>query len=142
MTTMQRILTRAPRLTRAYATPTLDYHQTVKKERASPTNGDAKAISRASERPKWSELNVKGKVKRSTVNTSNFGVIVFGLGIFSAIAYLLSEELLFPDSSTKAFSQALDKISQHEECITALGTSIKGYGEASSNRMARNRRVA
>ncbi len=59
----------------------------------------------------------------------------------SAIVYYIGSELFGSQSSTSIFSNAVDRIRDHEELVEILGKPIKGHGEPSRNSRRRNRRI-
>lgn len=73
--------------------------------------------------------------------TVNIGVIITGVALTSAIVYYIGSELFGSQSSTSIFSNAVDRIREHEELKSILGTPIKGHGEPSRNSRRRNRRI-
>lgn len=77
----------------------------------------------------------------ATKTTVNLGVIVAGVALTGTIVYYIGSELFGSDSATSIFSDAVDKIRQHEELVSVLGQPIKGHGEASRNSRRRNRRI-
>ncbi|KNA16722.1 hypothetical protein SOVF_086580 isoform B [Spinacia oleracea] len=66
-------------------------------------------------------------------------VILAGLGIAAAAAYGVFKELIFEPKEYKIFSKALDKIKNDGQVRVRIGSPIKGYGQESRNRAARQR---
>ncbi|KAJ8448350.1 hypothetical protein Cgig2_021978 [Carnegiea gigantea] len=66
-------------------------------------------------------------------------VILAGLGIAGAAAYAVFKELIFEPKEYKVFSKALERIQNDSEVRVRIGSPIKGYGQESRNRAARQR---
>lgn len=92
----------------------------------------------------WSELSTGEKAARSTQQSFNFVFVSAGAIGLCAVSYLLYQELLAPDSKTRQFNKAVDRIKADPECRKLLGPSsqIKAYGEPSSSKWARARPLA
>ncbi|KAF5384726.1 hypothetical protein D9757_006216 [Collybiopsis confluens] len=61
-------------------------------------------------RKKWADLSTGGKFKRTTAQTSNLLVIVFGAGLTAVLLYAVGSELISKNSPTSLYSQACDRI--------------------------------
>ncbi|KAI7904324.1 TIM21-domain-containing protein [Cokeromyces recurvatus] len=90
----------------------------------------------------WSELSTPQKVVRASKTTVNVGVILTGVALTSAIVYYVGSELFSSQSTTSIFSNAVDRIRDHEGIVSVLGEPIKAHGEPSRNGRRRNRRIA
>lgn len=77
----------------------------------------------------------------ATKVSANIGLILAGTAITGTILYYVGSELFGTQSSTHIFSDALERVRQHEELSSMLGSPIKGHGEPSRSRMRRNRRI-
>ncbi|KMS95716.1 hypothetical protein BVRB_005610 isoform A [Beta vulgaris subsp. vulgaris] len=66
-------------------------------------------------------------------------VILAGLGIAAAAGYGVFKELILEPKEYKIFSKALDKIQNDSQVRVRIGSPIKGYGQESKNRAARQR---
>lgn len=66
-------------------------------------------------------------------------VILAGLGIAAAAAYGVFKELIFEPKEYKIFSKALEKIQNDSQVRVRIGSPVKGYGQESRNRAARQR---
>lgn len=73
--------------------------------------------------------------------TVNVGVILAGVTLTSTIVYYIGSELFGSQSATSIFSDAVDRIRNHEELVSVLGEPVKGHGEPSRNSRRRNRRI-
>ncbi|RHZ90294.1 hypothetical protein Glove_1g27 [Diversispora epigaea] len=89
----------------------------------------------------WSELSAGEKVIGAAKVTSNFSIIVIGIGIFGIVSYFVITELFGPSSSTKVFSESLDKIRNNDECQKVLGLPMTGQGIPHQGSRLRARRV-
>ncbi|CAO3695440.1 unnamed protein product [Umbelopsis ramanniana] len=89
----------------------------------------------------WKDLTAPQKVVAATKTSANIGLILAGAAVTGTILYYVGSELFSSQSSTHIFSDALDRVRQHEELSAMLGTPIKGHGEPSRSRSRRNRRI-
>lgn len=89
----------------------------------------------------WKDLTAPQKVVAATKVSANIGLILAGTAITGTILYYVGSELFGTQSSTHIFSDALERVRQHEELSSMLGSPIKGHGEPSRSRMRRNRRI-
>ncbi|KAJ2956758.1 hypothetical protein NQZ79_g7419 [Umbelopsis isabellina] len=89
----------------------------------------------------WKDLTTPQKVVAATKTSVNMGLIAAGVAVTGTILYYVGSELFGSQSSTHVFSNALDRVRQHEELSAILGTPIKGHGEPSRSRGRRNRRI-
>ncbi|KAF8225845.1 hypothetical protein L208DRAFT_1304761 [Tricholoma matsutake] len=60
--------------------------------------------------PKWSELNIGGKVMRTTARTTNLTVILLGAGFSALLIYSLVTELFSKNSPTVLYGDACERI--------------------------------
>lgn len=58
-----------------------------------------------------------------------------------AIGYAIVSELFGSNSDTHVFGDALEKVRNNEKLADIFGTPVKGYGEPSSSKRRRNRRI-
>lgn len=71
---------------------------------------------------------------------ASYGIVILaGLGIAGAAAYAVFKELIFEPKEYKVFSKALERIQNDSEVRVRIGSPIKGYGQESRNRAARQR---
>ncbi|XP_074287365.1 putative mitochondrial import inner membrane translocase subunit TIM21 isoform X1 [Silene latifolia] len=66
-------------------------------------------------------------------------VIIAGLGVAAIAAYAVVKELLLEPKEYKIFNKALDRIQNDSQVRVRIGSPIKGYGQESRNRSARQR---
>ncbi|XP_010540225.1 PREDICTED: probable mitochondrial import inner membrane translocase subunit TIM21 isoform X2 [Tarenaya hassleriana] len=66
-------------------------------------------------------------------------VILAGLGVAGAAGYAVFKELLFQPKEYKIFDKALKRIQDDSQVRVRIGSPIKGYGQESRNRAARQR---
>ncbi|GAB4857972.1 mitochondrial import inner membrane translocase subunit tim21 [Ancistrocladus abbreviatus] len=66
-------------------------------------------------------------------------IILVGLGIAAAAAYGVFKELIFQPKEYKVFSKALERVQNDSQVRVRIGSPIKGYGQESRNRAARQR---
>ncbi|XP_021749673.1 probable mitochondrial import inner membrane translocase subunit TIM21 [Chenopodium quinoa] len=66
-------------------------------------------------------------------------VILAGLGIAAVAAYGVFKELIFEPKEYKVFNKALDRIQNDSQVRVRIGSPVKGYGQESRNRAARQR---
>lgn len=59
---------------------------------------------------KWSELNTRGKVVRTTARASNLVVILFGAGLSAVLIYALTSEMFSKNSPTVLYGKACELI--------------------------------
>ncbi|KAJ1981692.1 mitochondrial import inner membrane translocase subunit tim21 [Dimargaris verticillata] len=78
----------------------------------------------------------------ATKTAINVVVIATGLVILGGVPYLLFSDLVGSEGHMKWFSDALQRVRHSPDAIQLVGTPIKGYGDPSSSRMARNRPIA
>ncbi|OAX84706.1 hypothetical protein ACJ72_00927 [Emergomyces africanus] len=92
----------------------------------------------------WGELSTKEKAARATQQSANFLIIVIGAVMTGTVFTLLYKEVFAPDSKTRNFNRAADRIKEDPKCIELLGDSkkIRAYGETSWNKWTRNRPIA
>ncbi|KAH8835428.1 TIM21-domain-containing protein [Flagelloscypha sp. PMI_526] len=94
--------------------------------------------------PKWKDLNTKGKVFRSTVNTTNFIVILVGASLCCVLFYSLTSELFSPNSPTVLYGDACDRLEGSSRVKKYLSGSLSFHTEPPSSLRPRhrNRQVA
>jgi mitochondrial import inner membrane translocase subunit TIM21 len=97
----------------------------------------------------WSQLTLGEKAARTTQQAFNLGVILLGVGLTGAIAYVLYLEVFSTDSKTAVFNRAADRVRKDPKCLELLAgrgghtrREIRAYGEPSWSRWARNRMIA
>lgn len=66
-------------------------------------------------------------------------VILVGLGIAAAAAYAVFKELIFQPKEYKIYGKALARVQDDSQVRVRIGSPIKGYGQESRNRAARQR---
>ncbi|PGH16737.1 hypothetical protein AJ79_01610 [Helicocarpus griseus UAMH5409] len=129
-------------LPRYYATQS-SLGGTSPSSKAGPTR---KQVTIASDdgRIRWGELSKREKAARATQQSGNFLIIVIGAVMTGAVFTLLYKEVFAPDSKTRNFNRAVDRIKEDPQCIELLGDSkkIRAYGETSWNKWTRNRPIA
>ncbi|CAG8514631.1 18632_t:CDS:2 [Acaulospora morrowiae] len=75
-------------------------------------------------------LSVGQKVVSTVKVTTNFSIIIIGIGLFGVILYIILTELFGSSGITKTFNESLEKIRSNPECQKILGTPMKGYGHS------------
>ncbi|ODH12835.1 hypothetical protein ACO22_07868 [Paracoccidioides brasiliensis] len=95
-------------------------------------------------RVRWGELSKREKAARATQQSANFLIIVIGAVMTGTVFTLLYKEVFAPDSKTRNFNRAADRIKEDSRCIELLGdkNKIRAYGETSWNKWTRNRPIA
>ncbi|GAB2258325.1 hypothetical protein Droror1_Dr00014485 [Drosera rotundifolia] len=74
------------------------------------------------------------------VEGASYGfIILLGIGIAAAAAYGVLKELVFQPKEYKVFSKALERVQNDYQVKVRIGTPIKGFGQDSRNRAARQR---
>ncbi|XP_059633885.1 probable mitochondrial import inner membrane translocase subunit TIM21 [Cornus florida] len=66
-------------------------------------------------------------------------VILAGLGVAAAAGYAVFKELIFQPKEYKIFGKALDRVQNDSQVRVRIGSPVKGYGQESRNRAARQR---
>ncbi|KAI8804275.1 TIM21-domain-containing protein [Cladochytrium replicatum] len=89
----------------------------------------------------WREMNLLQKSVEVVKRFGYAGVILFGLCAFGVAGYHLTTELLSPSSATAIYSDALEKIKEHEEIKNTLGAPLIGHGSGRRHRLT-SREVA
>nr|CAG8567329.1 4764_t:CDS:2 [Entrophospora candida] len=69
---------------------------------------------------KFDELSFKQKVVGATKVTTYLGVIMVGVGVFVVIIYYIYTEIFGPESSTRVFGDALDKVRADIEALSKI----------------------
>jgi len=98
----------------------------------------------------WKQLSVGEKAARTTQQSFNLGLILLGVGLTGAVAYILYLEVFSTDSKTAVFNRAADRVRKDPTCLSLLAgeggmhtkREISAYGEPSWSRWARNRTIA
>ncbi|KAL1982716.1 hypothetical protein VTN96DRAFT_967 [Rasamsonia emersonii] len=95
-------------------------------------------------RLRWSELSGKEKVARATQQSFNFMLVVIGAVMTGGVFTFLYLDVFSPNSKTRLFNKAVERIKEDPRCTALLGDSkqIKAYGESTWNKWARNRPIA
>ncbi|KAF9348591.1 mitochondrial import inner membrane translocase subunit tim21 [Mortierella sp. NVP85] len=99
------------------------------------------ALAHSTERKQWKDLTTPEKVVTATKTTTNYAVIAAGVVLVGAIGYAIVSELFGSNSDTHIFGDALEKVRHNEKLADVLGSPVKGYGEPSSSKRRRNRRI-
>ncbi|XP_057534677.1 probable mitochondrial import inner membrane translocase subunit TIM21 [Amaranthus tricolor] len=74
-----------------------------------------------------------------TEGASYTAVILVGLGVAAAAGYAVFKELIFEPKEYKVFSKALEKVQNDSQVKVRIGSPVKGYGQETRNRAARQR---
>ncbi|KMU78329.1 import inner membrane translocase subunit tim-21 [Coccidioides immitis RMSCC 3703] len=95
-------------------------------------------------RVRWGELSGREKAARATQQSVNFLVILVGAVMTGGVFTFLYMDVFAPDSKTRQFNRAVERIKDDPKCIEVLGDpkKIRAYGEASWNKWTRNRPIA
>nr|KMM69381.1 import inner membrane translocase subunit tim-21, mitochondrial [Coccidioides posadasii RMSCC 3488] len=95
-------------------------------------------------RVRWGELSGREKAARATQQSVNFLVILAGAVMTGGVFTFLYMDVFAPDSKTRQFNRAVERIKDDPKCIEVLGDpkKIRAYGEASWNKWTRNRPIA
>jgi len=88
---------------------------------------------------KWSELDGKGKVLRTTQRTTNLTVILLGAGLTAILAYALSSELFARNSPTVLYGEACKRIQVSEEISQSLPGKLTFHNNPPSTVRPRHR---
>ncbi|KAF9939764.1 mitochondrial import inner membrane translocase subunit tim21 [Modicella reniformis] len=83
----------------------------------------------------------QSNIATATKTTTNYAVIATGVVLVGAIGYAIISELFGSNSDTHIFGNALEKVRNDVKLQDIFGSSIKGYGEPSSSKRRRNRRI-
>lgn len=95
-------------------------------------------------RIRWGELSTREKAARATQQSVNFVVVLVGVIMTGGVFTFLYLDVFAPDSKTRQFNRAVDRIKDDPKCVEVLGDpkKIRAYGEASWNKWTRNRPIA
>ncbi|KAJ5474469.1 hypothetical protein N7475_004035 [Penicillium sp. IBT 31633x] len=95
-------------------------------------------------RVRWGDLSGGEKVARATQQSFNFVIVLAGVVLTGGVFTLFYLEVLSPNSRTRQFDVAVDRIKDSPECIKLLGDrrEIKAYGEKTGSKWAHNRPIA
>ncbi|KAG2023853.1 hypothetical protein CC2G_001460 [Coprinopsis cinerea AmutBmut pab1-1] len=89
--------------------------------------------------PKWSELDTKGKVLRTTARTTNLTVILLGAGLSVLLIYSLTSELFSKNSATVIYGEACDKIRNSPKIAKYLNGPLTFHNNPPSASRPRHR---
>ncbi|PON29450.1 mitochondrial import inner membrane translocase subunit TIM21 [Trichoderma gamsii] len=91
----------------------------------------------------WSELSAAEKAARATQQSYNFGMIIVGLVATCGVAYFLWSDVFSPESKTRQFNRAVDKIKKDHRCLELLGDAnkISAHGDETFNKWRRARPI-
>ncbi|WEW59818.1 mitochondrial import inner membrane translocase subunit tim21 [Emydomyces testavorans] len=113
---------------------------------ASSTTPTRKQITVSSDdgRIRWGELSRREKAARATQQSVNLLIILVGAIMTGGVFTFLYMDVFAPDSKTRHFNRAVDRIKDDAKCVEVLGNpkKIRAYGEASWNKWTRNRPIA
>ena len=95
-------------------------------------------------RVQWKNLTTGEKAARTTQQTFNFGIVLAGAVGTGFVIYFLYQEVFAPDSKTRIFNQAVDRVRGDARALELLGSgkTIRAYGEPTQNKWTRNRPLA
>ncbi|KAM0465571.1 hypothetical protein ACHAPV_001623 [Trichoderma viride] len=91
----------------------------------------------------WSELSAAEKAARATQQSYNFGMIIVGLVATCGVTYFLWTDVFSPESKTRQFNRAVDKIKKDHRCLELLGNAnkISAHGDETFNKWRRARPI-
>ncbi|KAF5337035.1 hypothetical protein D9611_003212 [Ephemerocybe angulata] len=89
--------------------------------------------------PKWSELDTKGKVFRTTARTTNLGVILLGAGLSALLIYSLTSELFSKNSATVLYGEACERIKASPKIYKYLNPPLTFHNDPPSSIRPRHR---
>ncbi|RXW14542.1 hypothetical protein EST38_g11313 [Candolleomyces aberdarensis] len=89
--------------------------------------------------PKWSELDTKGKVLRTTARTTNLGVILVGAGLSALLIYSLTSELFSKNSATVLYGDACERIKASPKVAKYLNGPLTFHNNPPSSIRPRHR---
>ncbi|KAF9414591.1 hypothetical protein BGZ94_000336 [Podila epigama] len=99
------------------------------------------ALAHTTEKKQWKDLSTPEKVVHATKTTTNYTVVAAGAVLIGVIGYAIVSELFGSNSDTHIFGDALERVRSNEKLQEIIGTPMKGYGEPSSSKRRRNRRI-
>jgi len=88
---------------------------------------------------KWSELSAGGKVLRTTVRTTNLGVILLGAGLSALLIYCLTSELFSTNSPTVIYGDACERIKSSPRIAKYLNSPLTFHNNPPSALRPRHR---
>ncbi|KAL1975801.1 hypothetical protein VTN31DRAFT_4193 [Thermomyces dupontii] len=93
---------------------------------------------------KWAELSGREKVARATQQSFNFLLVALGVVMTGGVCTFLYLDVFSPNSKTRQFDIAVDRIRNDPRCTTLLGEGkkIAAYGESTWSKWVRNRPIA
>ncbi|KMZ55933.1 putative Import inner membrane translocase subunit tim21, mitochondrial,putative, partial [Zostera marina] len=83
--------------------------------------------------------NIPEKPVTFTEGASYSIIILAGFGVAAAAAYAVFKELIFQPKEYKIFGKALARVQNDSQVRVRIGSPVKGYGQESMNRAARQR---
>ncbi|KAL6896468.1 TIM21 domain-containing protein [Trichoderma evansii] len=91
----------------------------------------------------WSELSAAEKAARATQQSYNFGMIIVGLIATGGVTYFLWTDVFSPESKTRQFNRAVDRIKKDHRCLELLGDAnkISAHGDETFNKWRRARPI-
>ncbi|PTB45499.1 mitochondrial import inner membrane translocase subunit tim21 [Trichoderma asperellum] len=91
----------------------------------------------------WSELSATEKAARATQQSYNFGMIIVGLVLTGGVTYFLWTDVFSPESKTRQFNRAVDRIKKDHRCLELLGDAnkISAHGDETFNKWRRARPI-
>jgi len=92
----------------------------------------------------WSDLSARERVSRATQQTFNFAIVIIGVVMTGGAFTFLYLDVLSPNSKTRQFDKAVDRVKDDARCTALLGDrkKIRAFGEDTWNKWARNRPIA
>ncbi|KAJ9209501.1 hypothetical protein DTO166G4_8900 [Paecilomyces variotii] len=128
-------------ISRSYAT-----HSNLGRDGSAPGGTRRRQITVMSDdgRLPWSELSGTEKAARATQQSFNFVVVLIGAVMTGGVFYFLFTDVLSPNSPTRQFDKAVDRIKDDPRCTELLGDpkEIVAHGSSTGSRWARNRPIA
>ncbi|TFK23088.1 hypothetical protein FA15DRAFT_555821, partial [Coprinopsis marcescibilis] len=97
------------------------------------------ALRTGQKQPKWSQLDAKGKVLRTTARTTNLGVILLGAGLSVLLIYSLTSELFSKNSATVLYGDACDRIRASPKVAKYLNGPLTFHNNPPSSGRPRHR---
>ncbi|CAK9135899.1 unnamed protein product [Ilex paraguariensis] len=105
-------------------------------QKTSETRKDISTVEDPFDAPTY---NIPEKPVTFTEGASYSVIILAGLGIAAAAGYAVFKELIFEPKEYKIFGKALNRIQDDGQVRVRIGSPVKGYGQESRNRAARQR---
>ncbi|KAF8807257.1 hypothetical protein BYT27DRAFT_7189355 [Phlegmacium glaucopus] len=97
------------------------------------------ALRKGEKVQKWSELSTGGKVLRTTVRTTNLGVILLGAGLSALLIYCLTSELFSTNSPTVIYGDACERIKSSPRIAKYLNNPLTFHNNPPSALRPRHR---